>query len=192
MKKPPTAAIATACAAPRSRKASRPSRKSVRRNFDGSEKFLRPHPEERPKAASRRMGAAVVLRDARKSGLLRIRSELTMRPFGEMSSPSSPTKHSGNTIVPRAIERAATSLRHTGRDTTTASRQLDWRTIMLRKITLGLIVAASLSVAALAPGSASAHGFHSGWGYGGWGYGGPGLYINTGVSNCYRQQMVQT
>jgi hypothetical protein len=63
---------------------------------------------------------------------------------------------------------------------------------MLRKITLGLIAAASLSVAALAPGSASAHGFHSGWGHGGWGYGGPGLYINTGVSNCYRQQLVQT
>jgi hypothetical protein len=63
---------------------------------------------------------------------------------------------------------------------------------MLRKITLGLIAAASLSVAALAPGSASAHGFHSGWGYGGWGYGGPGLYINTGGSNCYRQQWVQT
>jgi hypothetical protein len=65
---------------------------------------------------------------------------------------------------------------------------------MLRKITLGLIAAASLSVAALAPGSASAHGFHSGWGWGhgGWGYGGPGLYINTGVSSCYRQQLVQT
>jgi hypothetical protein len=64
---------------------------------------------------------------------------------------------------------------------------------MLRKITLGLIAAASLSVAALAPGSASAHGFHNGWGWGhgGWGYGGPGLYINTGGS-CYRQQLVQT
>src|SRR6478752_6549297 len=32
MKKPPTAAIATACTARRSRKASRPFRKSVRRN----------------------------------------------------------------------------------------------------------------------------------------------------------------
>jgi len=66
---------------------------------------------------------------------------------------------------------------------------------MLRKVTLGLIAAASLSVAALAPGSASAHGFHGGggWGHhGGWGYGFGGLYINTGVSNCYRQQMVQT
>jgi hypothetical protein len=64
---------------------------------------------------------------------------------------------------------------------------------MLRKIALGLIAAASLGVVALAPGSASAHGFHSGcgWGYGG-GYVGPSLYINTGVSNCYRQMMVQT
>ena len=61
---------------------------------------------------------------------------------------------------------------------------------MLRKTTLGLIAAASLSVAALAPGSASAHGFHGGgWGHG-FGFG--GLYINTGVSDCYRQQVVQT
>jgi hypothetical protein len=58
---------------------------------------------------------------------------------------------------------------------------------MLRKITLGLIAAASLSVAAVAP--ASAHGFHGGWGHG-FGFG--GLYINTGVSDCYQQQMVQT
>jgi len=68
---------------------------------------------------------------------------------------------------------------------------------MLRKTTLGLIAAASLTVAALAPGSASAHGFHSGgWGHhhGGWGhgFGFGGLYINTGVSDCYRQQVVQT
>ena len=66
---------------------------------------------------------------------------------------------------------------------------------MLRKITLGLIAAASLSVAAVAP--ASAHGFHGGWGHGGWGNGygfgfGPGLYINTAVSDCYQQRMVQT
>jgi hypothetical protein len=61
---------------------------------------------------------------------------------------------------------------------------------MLRKITLGLIAAASLSAVALAPGSASAHGFHGGgWGHG-FGFG--GLYINTGVSDCYQQQMVQT
>jgi Spy/CpxP family protein refolding chaperone len=65
---------------------------------------------------------------------------------------------------------------------------------MLRKIALGLIAAASLSVAAIAP--ASAHGMHGGgWGHhGGWGhgYGFGGLYINTGVSDCYQQQMVQT
>ncbi|HMI97138.1 MAG TPA: hypothetical protein VK479_11545 [Micropepsaceae bacterium] len=66
---------------------------------------------------------------------------------------------------------------------------------MLRKVTLGLIAAASLSIAALAPGSASAHGFHGGggWGHhGGWGHGFVGLYINSGVNDCYRQQMVQT
>ncbi|MFL6827453.1 MAG: hypothetical protein ACJ8E2_13430 [Bradyrhizobium sp.] len=65
---------------------------------------------------------------------------------------------------------------------------------MLRKVTLGLIAAASLSAAALAPTAASAHGFHHGWGHGGWGhgYGFGGLYINSGISDCYRQQMVQT
>jgi hypothetical protein len=65
---------------------------------------------------------------------------------------------------------------------------------MLRKVTLGLIAAASLSVAAIAP--ASAHGIHGGWGHGGWGhgfgFGFGGLTINTGVSDCYQQQMVQT
>jgi hypothetical protein len=66
---------------------------------------------------------------------------------------------------------------------------------MLRKIALGLIAAASLSVAAIAP--ASAHGMHGGGGWGhhgdwGHGYGFGGLYINTGVSDCYQQQMVQT
>ena len=68
---------------------------------------------------------------------------------------------------------------------------------MLRKVTLGLIAAASLSIAALAPGSASAHGFHGGggWGHhGGWGhgFGFGGLYINSGVSDCYQQRMVET
>ena len=45
---------------------------------------------------------------------------------------------------------------------------------------------------AIAP--ASAHGFHGGWGHGGWGhgFGFGGLYVNTGVSDCYQQQMVQT
>ena len=64
---------------------------------------------------------------------------------------------------------------------------------MLRKITLGLVAAASLSAAALAPSAASAHGFHHwghGWGHGGFGFG--GIYVNTGVSDCYQQQVVET
>ena len=63
---------------------------------------------------------------------------------------------------------------------------------MLRKITLGLIATASLGAVALAPASASAHGFGfhgGGWGHG---FGVGGLYINTGVSDCLQQQMVQT
>jgi hypothetical protein len=67
-------------------------------------------------------------------------------------------------------------------------RQYTLEIEMLRKFTLGLIAAASLSFAAMAP--ASAHGFHgSHWGHG---YGFGGLYINTGVSDCYQQRMVQT
>ncbi|QQO19587.1 hypothetical protein JJB98_06560 [Bradyrhizobium diazoefficiens] len=63
---------------------------------------------------------------------------------------------------------------------------------MFRKLALGLIAAGSLGVAALAPTAASAHGFHH-WGHGwapGWGYG--GIYVNTGVSNCYQERLVQT
>ena len=65
---------------------------------------------------------------------------------------------------------------------------------MLRKVTLGLIAAASLGAAALAPSAASAHGFHGGWHHG-WGYGGfgiGGIYVSTGVSDCYQQQYIQT
>jgi hypothetical protein len=61
---------------------------------------------------------------------------------------------------------------------------------MLRKVTIGLIAAASLGAAALAPCAASAHGFHH-WGHG-WGHGFGGVYINTGVSDCYQQRMVET
>ena len=60
---------------------------------------------------------------------------------------------------------------------------------MFRKIALGLIAAGSLGVAALAPTAASAHGFHHHWGPG-WGFG--GLYVNTGVNNCYQERVVQT
>ena len=40
---------------------------------------------------------------------------------------------------------------------------------MFRKVTLGLIAAASLGAAALAPSAASAHGWHIGGWHGGWG-----------------------
>jgi hypothetical protein len=67
---------------------------------------------------------------------------------------------------------------------------------MLRKVTLGLIAAASLGAAALAPSAASAGGFHHGhWGHGwgpGYGLGFGGVYINTAVNNCYHQRMVET
>jgi hypothetical protein len=64
---------------------------------------------------------------------------------------------------------------------------------MFRKVTFGLIAAASLSAAALIPASASAHGFHGGWGHG-WhhGFGFSGLYINTDASDCYQERLVQT
>ena len=63
---------------------------------------------------------------------------------------------------------------------------------MLRKITLGLIAAASLGVAAVAP--ASAHGMHGGWGHG-WGRGlafVSGLYIDSVADSCFQQQIVPT
>lgn len=60
---------------------------------------------------------------------------------------------------------------------------------MFRKLALSLIAAASLGAAALAPSSASAHGIHPHWNPG-WGFG--GVYINTGINNCYQQRWVQT
>ena len=64
---------------------------------------------------------------------------------------------------------------------------------MLRKVTLGLITAASLGAAALAPSAASAHGFHGGWHHGwGHGFGFGGIYVNTGYTDCYQQQWIQT
>jgi hypothetical protein len=66
-----------------------------------------------------------------------------------------------------------------------------WRMKMFRKLALGLIAAASLGIAALAPGSASANGFHHHHhGHHGWGFG--GVYVNTGINNCYQQRWVQT
>jgi hypothetical protein len=73
---------------------------------------------------------------------------------------------------------------------------LEGRTTMLRKLTLALVAAASLSAMALAPTAASAGGFiwptyhpHHHWGHG---FGlGIGLY-GDGYSDCYRTRMVMT
>ena len=57
---------------------------------------------------------------------------------------------------------------------------------MIRKTLLGFAAVAALGVAALAPTSASAWGFHHhhGWHHGwGWGFYGPG-YVNY-ASDCY-------
>ncbi|WFU72019.1 hypothetical protein [Bradyrhizobium sp. CB2312] len=62
---------------------------------------------------------------------------------------------------------------------------------MFRKLALGLIAAGSLGAAALAPTAASAHGFHHHWGPG-WGFGYGGIYVNTGINNCYQERVVQT
>lgn len=65
---------------------------------------------------------------------------------------------------------------------------------MFRKIAFGLIATASL--AAFAPTSASAHGFHGGWGGGHWGghfFGGSyGTSYIVGGSDCYQSVVVQT
>jgi hypothetical protein len=73
------------------------------------------------------------------------------------------------------------------------------RTTMLRKITLALVGAASLSAMALAPSAASAHpggGWGGGW-HGGWGhhFGGFGIgYIGSGYADegCYVTRRVPT
>jgi Spy/CpxP family protein refolding chaperone len=63
---------------------------------------------------------------------------------------------------------------------------------MFRKVTLGLIAAASLGFAALAPSAASAHGFHGHWGhFWGPGLGFGGIYLNTG-GDCLQQRLVET
>jgi hypothetical protein len=69
---------------------------------------------------------------------------------------------------------------------------------MLRKLTLGLVAAASLSAMALAPTAASAKPWGGGWG-GGWGFHhthfGPGIgvgYIGGGDGGCYVTRRVMT
>ena len=70
---------------------------------------------------------------------------------------------------------------------------------MLRKLSLVVVAAASLGVAALAPTSASAwggHGWHGGR-HGGWGWGGPRFLVvgpayGYGYGGCYVRRLVPT
>jgi uncharacterized membrane protein len=79
------------------------------------------------------------------------------------------------------------------------SRRIIRRTTMLRKITLALVAAASLSAVALAPTAASAHPWGGGWG-GGWGgfhhhFGGYGIgFVGGGYggNGCYVTRPVPT
>jgi hypothetical protein len=67
---------------------------------------------------------------------------------------------------------------------------------MFRKMTLGLIATAALTIAAAAPASAGGfyHGHHH-WGHG-WGpaigVGFGGLYVDTGLNGCLQQRWVET
>ena len=65
---------------------------------------------------------------------------------------------------------------------------------MLRKLGIALAAAASLGAAALAPTSASAHGWHGGWHRGGWGWG-PGFYAAYpyyGYGGCWVRRLAPT
>lgn len=70
---------------------------------------------------------------------------------------------------------------------------------MFRKITLGLVAAASIGAAALLPTAASASPIYVGWGLG-WGWGpsyvtSPGYVVSTPNffdNGCLQQRMVQT
>src|SRR5258706_9370919 len=71
------------------------------------------------------------------------------------------------------------------------------RTTMLRKLTLGLVAAATLSAIALAPSAASAKPFGGGWGGWGfhhhhWGHGFGVGFIGGGDDGCYVTRPVLT
>jgi hypothetical protein len=108
------------------------------------------------------------------------------------------------TAIERRARASAGPLDVTGPDLTDGA---DWRrnveeTIMLRKLSLVAVAAASLGAAALAPTSASAWG--GGWHHGGWhhhhhrGWGGPRVFIGGpayyggGYGGCYARRLVPT
>jgi hypothetical protein len=64
---------------------------------------------------------------------------------------------------------------------------------MLRKVTLGLIAATVLTLAAAAPAAAGPFHHHGHWGHG-FGLGFGGVYVNTGYgyNDCIQQQWVET
>jgi hypothetical protein len=66
---------------------------------------------------------------------------------------------------------------------------------MLRKVTLALVAAASLSAMALAPTAASANPWGGGWGGGyhhHWGHGFGIGFVGGGYNDCYRTRLVLT
>jgi hypothetical protein len=70
---------------------------------------------------------------------------------------------------------------------------------MLRKLTVGLVAAASLGAMALAPSAASAHPWGGGWGGGGFGFGGYHHHFGFGIGfagygddGCYVVRRVPT
>ncbi|MBR1148231.1 hypothetical protein [Bradyrhizobium sp. AUGA SZCCT0431] len=71
---------------------------------------------------------------------------------------------------------------------------------MLRKVTLGLIAATALTLAAAAPAAAGPfhhHHHHGHWGHGwghGFGVGFGGVYLNTGYgyNDCLQQRWIET
>jgi len=64
---------------------------------------------------------------------------------------------------------------------------------MTRKLALGLAAATALTIAALAPTAASAHGWHHhGW-HGGYGFGVGPVYVGGPVyDDCLRRQRIMT
>jgi hypothetical protein len=64
---------------------------------------------------------------------------------------------------------------------------------LIRKLTLGLLAAGSISAASLIPSAASAHGFHGrGWhGHHGF-YGGPTFVVGGGYNDCLQRRVVET